>query len=367
MSRVLIVGAGPIGLFLGCRLALEGHEVQILEMRDRISPSARSIGIHPPALEALDSVGVAEALIDCGVAIRRAHVYDEMRYLGELDLGPCPPPYPFVLSLPQGLTESLLEARLDHLAPGAIRRGEEVVAVDAREDSVEVRLEGGEIVAGDFLAGCDGHRSQVRRGVGSRLHGGRREDHYLMADVEDPGEAGSEALFYLGRTGVVESFPLPGSRRRWVARLSEVPPRAEYERLRSAVAERTGRLLPETPGARASAFTARNLLATPLAGPRWALVGDAAHVVSPIGGQGMNLGLIGAAALLDAGFAAAWRPDHYARRQGMRARRAARRSLLNMNLGSERFPPLVRRVALGTLLHPLVRGRAARFFTMRGL
>ena len=363
MKRVLIVGAGPVGLFLACLLGQRGTHVQVLERRGAASRGTRSIGLHPPALEALASIGLADPLLDCGVAISSARVYDGGRYLGSLSLAACPGPFPFVLSLPQAVTERLLEERLARLAPGALRRGAEVESVRAGAGA-EVRLREGERVTADLLVACDGHGSRSRRDLRARTHHLPSSHRYLMADVEDTSDLGSEAAFFLASNGVVESFPLPGNRRRWVARLDSAG--QEYALLRRVVAERTGHHLPEQ--GEASSFAGDSTRVEPLAGPRWALAGDAAHVVSPIGGQGMNLGLIGALALVEAGLGGGgWQPNVYDRCQRRRARRAVRRARFNMLLGGERIPAAARRAVLAALLSPAVAGGAARYFTMRGL
>lgn len=371
MKPVVIVGAGPVGLFLACLLARQGREVIVLERRDSAASfaSSRSIGIHPPALEALNLVGLADPLIACGVAIRRAQVFNEGRRLGSLSLDNCPPPYPFVLSLPQAVTEALFEQRLETLAPGALRRGAEVAAADPRPSGVTVELSDGNLLEAGFLVGCDGHRSPTRRSL--PVHSTERTSghHYLMADLPESSELAGDAAIYLGRAGVVETFPLPFDRRRWVARVSRRPGEAKLEQLARAVAERTGHELPGSAASRATAFSAGTRLIRPLAGDRWALAGDAGHVVSPIGGQGMNLGLLGAVSLIEAGLGSEveWAPARYDPLQRRRARLAARRAQLNMALGSDTLPPPLRQFALRTLLLPGFSRPAARYFTMRGL
>ena len=371
----LIVGAGKVGLLLGCLLAGAGREVLVLE-RTQAPTGTRSIGVHPPALEALAQAGVAAEFVERGRRIERARLFVDDHRIGDFSLGSCPAPYRFVLTLPQHLTERVLERRLCELQQGALRRGEEVVGVKRSGEAIEVRLASGESLRTGFLVGADGRSSRVRAELGVPVAGGSTGDHYLMADLPDDGALAGDAAIFLTRTGVVESFPLPDAQRRWVARLPRRPEGASVGELMALVAERTGLepALPAESGAAraqqsaASLFTAERRLAGRFAGAGWALAGDAAHVVSPIGGQGMNLGLLGALHLyLSLTAPGGPRLESYARGQLERARRAARRASLNMLLGREGIPRPLRAAALRAVLAPGVQPRMARFYTMRGV
>lgn len=371
MSEFVIVGAGPVGLFLATLLAGSGREVTVLERALEVNAHGRSIGIHPPALEALAQAGVAGSLVSRAAVIRRARVFVEGREPRSVELAACPPPYPFVLSLPQGETERQLEERLAQLAPTALRRGCRVSAVERAGGNHQVRLESGEVVSGGVLLGCDGRDSLVRSRIPVTTRGRAHRHHYLMADLPDEGASvltGSEAGLFLDRRGVVESFPLPHARRRWVAKVRRRPASPTFDALAEAIHERTGVHLRRPDPDPVTAFTAETRLAERLAGPGWALVGDAAHVISPIGGQGMNLGLLGAHLLWQELMRGGrdWH-ERYGSRQRARARAAARRASLNMALGAEDFPPALRRLFLAAILHPRLETRVARFFTMRGL
>lgn len=367
MTEFAVVGAGPVGLYIGCLLAAAGRDVAVLDEGKR-SAGTRSIGIHPPALEALDQTGAAEEMVAAGRRIERARLLLEAQHIGDLSLESCPAPYRFVLTLPQGQTERILCQRLERLRPGALRRGVRVVGVRRAAKDMELAIDDGEAFRCRFVIGCDGRLSRVRESLRVPVEGGALNHHYLMADLPEDGSLGEDAAISLGRDGVVESFPLPGGRRRWVARFAKRPEGLSGKDLADVVRKRTG-IAVDAGEASASAFTAEKRIAPRLTGDGWALAGDAAHVISPIGGQGMNLGLLGARDLVIAllGQDRERALYEYDRRQRVRARAAARRADVNMLLGSDRLPRGVKWTALRTVLLPALQPRFARYFTMRRL
>ncbi len=339
---VAIVGAGPIGLLLGCLLAQRGIDVVVLERRTGPEPRDRAIGIHPAGLAALDAAGIGDEVRREASAIRLGIASCEGRSLGRLAFDDDRQ----VRSLPQARTEAILEARLTALAPSALRRGIGVTAIRDDGDEVEVEVEVDAIEGTSpaafrvrCLVGADGLRSSVRDGVGEwRAIGGAGE--YAMADERGSTLDGDTARLHLEPGGVIESFPLPGRGRRWVIRLDARPPELGIGGFAALVATRTGASLDRAGLPQPSLFTARQHLAEPMALGRIALAGDAAHEISPIGGQGMNVGWLDAVeldraiagALGDAGTRGPFR--RYARSRRAAARRAMRRAAFNMAMGA---------------------------------
>jgi 2-polyprenyl-6-methoxyphenol hydroxylase-like FAD-dependent oxidoreductase len=342
VADVLIVGAGPVGLYLGALLLQHGVTVRILERRTARSAHTRAIGIHPPALAALDRVGAADPLIRRGICIRHGHAVWAGRDIAHMPFAPVSARYPFVLAVPQPVTEAVLEARVLALDGSALLRGAEVTGMhdDGARVSVDAAVGGTrQRFTGAIAVGADGANSAMRQLLGVPVSAKRYREHYLMGDFPESTAYGLDAALFLEAGGIVESFPLPHGVRRWVVRLSAPPPNPDADLLAGLICERTGNTVDAGANSMLSSFGVRSRLADRLVAGRTALIGDAAHEISPIGGQGMNLGWLDAAALepliLDA---LQGRPmgaglqcfDSSRRRAAGRARRQAE---INMALG----------------------------------
>ncbi|MFT2815536.1 FAD-dependent oxidoreductase [Leifsonia sp. A12D58] len=385
MRDVVIVGGGPVGMLLACVLAQRGLDIEVLEQRVEPARLSRAIGIHPPSLVALGHAGVADAVLAGAARIRDGEVWSDGSRLGSLTFDRLRTEHRFVASLPQHVTEELLAARLHSLAPGALRRGVRVTSVRDLPDRVVVGVEQGE-GAGEidarFVLAADGARSTVRAAAGIPWREYGHPETYLMADFPADAALESIAVLYFERSGVVESLPLPGGQRRWVALTAGLQTGASGADLADIIRSRTGVQLPATTDT-PSAFTARQRLAGRFVSGRTVLVGDAAHEISPIGGQGMNLGWLdvlelapaleqavrgsvaGATAAADT-LAGLRRYDQHRR---SKARMAMRQAGFNMAMGRpiDGVPLRARNSVVRVLALPPANGVVARAFTMRWL
>jgi 2-polyprenyl-6-methoxyphenol hydroxylase-like FAD-dependent oxidoreductase len=364
MESVIIVGAGPVGLTLAVLLSQRGVKVLVLEKRTERSPHSRAIGIHPPALAVFDKLGVGDALRAEGVSITGGQVFCDARPIGRLAL-PSPP-----LSLPQSRTEAILEMRLATLAPDALRLGVQVVQIveQEKENKIRVTCSNGESFTASLLIGCDGTRSAVRTLSKINQVGRVYPDCYLMGDFADDTTFGTDAALFFSREGIVESFPLPDQKRRWVARLNTNDTGSDLPTLARIILARTRQQIPTETCSWISPFGIEGFLAEQFWHGRTAILGDAAHVVSPIGGQGMNLGILGAATL-----ASAWdgTPESVASALDQHYRLAQtvqQRADFNTKMGH----PLAlldprRALIAGILRIPVLSRRFARAFTMSDL
>lgn len=388
-TDVLVIGGGPVGVLLGALLARAGVDVQVWERRTAVPAGSRAIGIHPPSLDAFAAVDAARPVLAEGVLVHEGVARSRGRVLGTLSFARASATHPYVVTLDQHRTETILRDPLHAAAPGALRTGVVLTGLERRADHVDASATGpdGEPIAvrARFVVGADGARSTVRDLLGIGTSGRDYPERYVMGDFADPEPASraGAALVDVGPEGVVESFPLPGGRRRYVALIggsaaapawrpdSEPDPEAAAM-LASVVLSRTGARLDTGTCTMLSGFRVRRRAADRVGVGRVVLIGDAAHEISPIGGQGMNLGWLDAAELapllaeaVSTGAAGPW--PAFARRRTLVARRAARQAEANMALGrpAGRAALLAREAGLRSALALPSADLMARVYSMR--
>lgn len=347
----MVIGAGPVGLLAAAELDRHGVEVMLLEQQDSVAYGSKAIGVHAPVLSALEGSGLTAGLLDRARRVRRAEARSGDRLLGTVHFERLSTRFPFVATLPQAATEQVLGA-----AAPPPRRGVEVSAVTPGEHGVSVQTGAAQHRAPlVVLAGGTRSRALVYRNPVARTY----PDRYAMTDAEVPAYQDSDtAVVHLDRAGVLESFPLPGQRRRFVAWETSARNRLGLE-LEAREVHRA---------AAVSEFGVRRFLASRMRNGRLFVIGDAAHEVSPIGGQGMNLGLLDAVTLaplladwVHSGDSPESALDQWEKARMTSARRAAALAGMNTYLGRPAPAPLntARSAAVQLMLGP----GAGRIFT----
>jgi 2-polyprenyl-6-methoxyphenol hydroxylase-like FAD-dependent oxidoreductase len=378
---VVIVGGGPVGLFTGILLLKNGINCRILEKRAEPVEDSRSLGIHPPSLTLFDELGILKPFLDAGIKIEKGIASTGTHKLGEINFSRLPKPFNYILACPQFKTEILLRETLNKLAPNCLLNNTEFINFKQNETAVEVHFrdenEQQQHITCNFLIGCDGKNSKVRKQASIHYSGTRYPDTYIMGDFEDTTDFGNEAMVFLPGQGLIESFPLPDGMRRWVVKTDTYISQPSAEMVMKRVEERIGFKLNGATSTMISSFGVQHYMAESLVKKRVLLAGDAAHVVSPIGGQGMNLGWLGAwklgklliehrGSLLSesANLSLLYKYDLSHRKA---VRKAARRAELNMYLGRAYVIPEIRNVIVRGMLSRFFHQKVAGLFTMKNL
>ncbi len=294
-TDVLIVGAGPVGLFLANECARRRLRWRIIETRSSQSIHSKALAIFPRTMEIFDMAGLADPFLEKANRVTSVAVVTQGRTLARLRFAPEESPYPFVAMVPQDVTERLLVEQL-HRAGGAVEYATTFVSAVEQEDHVSVVVDRvGEPLnlRAAFVVGCDGAHSTVRHLLNLPFEGGIYDATFMLADVETrAAPAADELLLCPNEFGPLAIFPMSPTRRRIVAVIADTDGDApSLQQVRKIVAERA------PPGLDASAlnwssyFRIHHRQAAQLRVGRMFLAGDAAHIHSPFGGQGMNTGL----------------------------------------------------------------------------
>jgi len=301
-GRVLVVGAGPVGLATACELAQQGVEVRIVDQQVSASDHSRAAIVWPRQLELLRRIGVTFDLINAGHRIDAVSFYSEGRRRGGIDLTRLRTSiHPFAITVPQTTTEEILTARL--VSHGIeVERGTTVVGIQGvdHEPAVTMRRGSGSTETSSFewVVGADGAHSTVRRLLAIPFTPTSTDLRFGICDVRvDDGPQANTMHYYYSSAGAVGLAPMRGGIFRIAMSLPSlridgaVPPppvREDFQKVLDTRAPGSGSIgKPEW----TAAFDVRFGTAEKFRRGRCFLVGDAAHIMSPAGGQGMNTGL----------------------------------------------------------------------------
>ncbi|MCI0570669.1 MAG: FAD-dependent monooxygenase [Myxococcaceae bacterium] len=304
---VLVVGAGPTGLTLAAQLRAFGATVRIVDRQlDRVHES-RALAIQPRTLEVLRGLGVSRTLVERGndAVQLRMHFGERVVRARLFDVGVEDTEYPFLLFLSQAETEAVLSEHLSERGV-AVERGVELVSFSAGEEEVTCTLRHRdgttEHVRSRYLVGCDGVTSTVRQGAGIPFEGGAYPQTFVLGDLEVDGDLERDAAHaFVGAPGMLLFFPL-GRPATW--RVLGMEPTVAgsvadeqerqtltLEKLQAISDAFTGGKLRLRDPVWMTYFRLHHRQAARYCAGRVFLAGDAAHVHSPAGAQGMNTGI----------------------------------------------------------------------------
>jgi len=300
---VLIVGAGPTGLTLGIELARRGVPFRIVDREGERTRTSRAIGTQARTVEVFRLMGIPESALEPAVRPRALRFAERERTLARIYFGGDLPAAPRLISMDESDTERVLERRLAQLS-GQVEWSTQLLGFRVDGERVSSSLEGPDGTSQletRFLVGADGARSVVRREAGIGFAGAAYPERFLLADLDiDWNLPHDEGYIWIGDDGLVAAIPLPGERRyRVIVPLPSAYATKEYESEAEIAAEaetllgqRTGVALRRIGDpAWASAFRIQRRQADRYRRGPVFLAGDAAHVHSPVGGQGMNTGI----------------------------------------------------------------------------
>jgi 2-polyprenyl-6-methoxyphenol hydroxylase-like FAD-dependent oxidoreductase len=301
-TDVLIVGAGPSGLTLAASLVNMGVATSVVDRQAAGANTSRAAAVNARTLEVLEELEVAGRLVKAGIQAPRFSIRDRARTLIPIDFSELPTDYPYSLMAPQSTTERLLLDRLVELG-GSVIRPKTLTSITQDADAVTATFDDGDVIRARYAVGADGIHSTVRKQAGIGFEGGAYAESFALADVRLSGDAPvDEVILFWANAGLTVVAPLPGDIFRIVAPVADAPeqPSAQYiQQILDSRGPGAGHMV-VTDVIWGSRFGIQHRVADTYRAGRLLLCGDAAHVHSPAGGQGMNLGIQDAVALADA-------------------------------------------------------------------
>jgi 2-polyprenyl-6-methoxyphenol hydroxylase-like FAD-dependent oxidoreductase len=349
--QVLVVGAGPTGLVLAAELLARGITTRIIDKGDGVNLETRAVALHARSLEVFDLMGLADRFVERGQIVRHFTFYTGGRRRLSLDLARNGTRFGFMLDIPQHDTESLLRARVAELGGvieprtelTGLRDGPAGVTATVRDAAGQPHLS----TAG-YLVGCDGAHSRVRHELGLPFHGHPYPQDWLLADVlldwarpEDEAHA-----FFRDDGGPLVGFPMRGHRWRLVLPLvgNRAPGPPDLAEIQYLIDQRAPERVTASDPTWLASFTCHRRSADAYRRGHVLLAGDAVHIHTPVGGQGMNTGITDAhnlgwkLALVTSGRAPAQLLDSYGREREPVAAQVLRLTHTLVRIGSMTNP-----------------------------
>ncbi len=302
-TEVLVVGAGPVGLTLAAELARRGVPSRIIDQSVGPSTTSKAIAIQPRTLEIFSHMGLVDEVMARGFVVGAGNFYLNGRPVARVDFHDLDSPYGFIVDLPQNETEEVL---LEHLARNGleVERDTRLLRLEQDSEGVSVgvaRREHSETLRCSYVIGCDGAYSTVRHMLGLKFVSSPVPELLVLGDVMVDWLYPHEVHMFMHADGFLVCFPLPGGRYRLIAEVTaqemplipgiDRPPKATPERFREIVRRRAQADADISDVTWLAGFRIQHQVVEQYGQGRVFVAGDAAHVPSPAGGQGMNTGI----------------------------------------------------------------------------
>lgn len=302
-TDVIIVGAGPTGLALACQLVRYDIDFVIIDKSQGVTPYSKALGVHARTLEIYEQLGLAQKAVEQGTIAGKVRMLQRDEVLGQVELsniGKGLSAYPFMLVLEQSRNEQLMYDWLKGHGHDVLWQTElESFSQDDTSVTAQVKVSGAEsqTIEGQYLVGCDGPHSLVRHALGLAFEGSTFERLFYVADVQIGWKFSHDALTVcLAPHGVVAFFPMPGEKRwRIVGSFPEGHEKDEreilYEEIEAQIKKEAQIELDITRVDWFSTYKVHTRHVDKFSAGRCFVAGDAAHIHTPAGGQGMNTGI----------------------------------------------------------------------------
>ena len=301
-TDVIIIGAGPTGLSLACQLLRFGIDFVVVEQNEGVTQYSKAIGVQARTLEIYEQLGLSRRAIEDGEIANKVRLLAGGQVRGELQLGnygKSISPYPYMLMLEQSKNEKLLYELLQSHGKDVLWKTE-LEGFSQDEAGVSARVKGADgtqTINARYLVGCDGASSKVRRDLGLSFAGSTFERLFFVADVQIDWELPHDAIqVCLGRNVFTAFFPMKGDKRyRIVGTFPEGADQEDREVLYDEIEEqirREAQLPLEISDVKwFSLYKVHSRRVNQFSVRRCFVAGDAAHIHTPVGAQGMNTGI----------------------------------------------------------------------------
>jgi len=296
---IIVNGAGPVGLTMACELARHGVDFRIFDKNAEAATQSRALAIFPRTLEVFSTIGILDEVLAEGQRLVALSLNSDERQLARMSFENIDSPYRFALALPQYRTERILEGRLNTLG-GVVERDMEMVTMEQDAECVQAQyrrtVAANETVEGSWLLGCDGAHSAARHLLGVSFQGAQYDEEFLLADVKVESDLPTdEGHLYFAKEGVFAYFPFRAGRGRIIAdqRPGATHAGAEptMDEVQEIVRRRCYHPMQISDPVWKAWFHISHRIVERYGKGRVFLAGDAAHIHSPAGGQGMNTGI----------------------------------------------------------------------------